>query len=161
MFDELQANNRDYAQRFDAGAMTAPPARAVLVLTCMDARIDPLAVLGLTLGDAHVLRNAGGRVSDDAIRSMLVSSGLLGVNRIVVMHHTGCGMASIDRTDVEALLADIDDEHLESFDLLAIDDPVQAVRDDVEAVRTSPLLPDLDVAGFLYDVKTGLIERIA
>ena len=160
MFDDLLIANRQYAAAFDAGGAPRRPARQLLVLTCMDARIDTLAVLGLTIGDAHVLRNAGGRVSDDVIRSVLVSSRLLGVTSVAVMHHTGCGMASISRSDVNVLLADIADEHLEFFDLLAIDDQQQALRDDVAAIRTSPLLPELDVAGLLYDVTTGLVQRI-
>ena len=160
MFDELLAANATYAAAFDAGGAPRRPARQLLVLTCMDARIDTLAVLGLKIGDAHVLRNAGGRVSDDVIRSILVSSRLLGVERVVVMHHTQCGMANISRSDVNALLADIAEEHLETFDLLAIEDQQQALRDDVEAVRTSPLLPGLESAGLLYDVSSGLVTRV-
>lgn len=160
MFDELLAANDAYAAGFDAGDAPAPPARQLLVLTCMDARIDTLAVLGLAIGDAHVLRNAGARVSDDVIRSILVSSRLLGVTRVVVMHHTRCGMASISRQDARALLADIGEKHGQPMDLLAISDQQQALRDDVEAVRDSPLLPDLEVAGFLYDVTNGRVERL-
>lgn len=160
MFDDLLTANRAYAAGFGAGAAPREPARRLLVLTCMDARIDTLAVLGLSIGDAHVLRNAGARVSDDVIRSILVSSRLLGVTQVAVMHHTGCGMASISQRDVNVLLADIAEEHLEFFDLLAIEDQQQALRDDVEAVRSSPLLSDLEVAGLIYDVATGLVERV-
>ena len=160
MFDDLLTGNRRYAETFDAGDAPREPARRLLVLTCMDARIDTLAVLGLTIGDAHVLRNAGGRVSDDVIRSVLVSSRLLGVTSVVVMHHTGCGMSKISQRDIDQLLGDISEEHLETFDLLAIEDQQQALRDDVEAVRSSPLLPQVEVAGLLYDVATGLAQRI-
>lgn len=160
MFDDLLTANADYVSRFDSGDLPREPARRLLVVTCMDARIDTLAVLGLKPGDAHVLRNAGGRVSDDVIRSLLVSTRLLGVTNVVVMHHTGCGMASISRHDAEALLADIADEHLETFDLLAIDDQEQALRADVAAVTSSPLLPPVDAAGFIYDVRTGEVRRV-
>jgi carbonic anhydrase len=160
MFDELLDANRGYAETSTVAGLPREPAKRLLVLTCMDARIDTLAVLGLRPGDAHVLRNAGGRVSDDAIRSILVSTRLLGVTNVVVMHHTGCGMADIGSRDVEALFSDIADEHLEFFDLLAIDDQLQALRDDVTAVQQSPLLPSLEVAGFLYDVGTARVQRI-
>ena len=160
MFDQLLAANRSYAERSDIAGLPREPAQRLLVLTCMDARIDTLAVLGLRPGDAHVLRNAGGRVSEDAIRSMLVSTRLLGVTNVVVMHHTGCGMADISGRDVKVLFSDIAEEHLEFFDLLEIDDQLQALRDDVTAVRTSPLLPPVEVAGFLYDVATGRAEQV-
>jgi carbonic anhydrase len=160
MFDDLLTANDEYARRQTLAGLPREPAKQLLVLTCMDARIDTLAILGLRPGDAHVLRNAGGRVSDDAIRSMLVSTRLLGVTNVVVMHHTGCGMADISKRDVQVLLGDIADEHLEFFDLLEIDDQLQALRDDVNTVRESPLLPPLDVAGFLYDVSSGRVERV-
>lgn len=159
MFDELIAANAIYASQFEAHDLPPRPAKRLLVVTCMDARIEPLAILGLTLGDAHVLRNAGARVSDDVIRSVLVSSRVLGVAQVVVMHHTGCGMATISRQAADELLADIAEEHLESFDLLAIGDQKQALRDDVAAIRTSPLLPPLDVAGLIYDVESGTVQR--
>lgn len=160
MFDQLVAANRHYAERSDVAGLPREPAQRLLVLTCMDARIDTLAILGLRPGDAHVLRNAGGRVSEDAIRSMLVSTRLLGVTNIVVMHHTGCGMADISGRDAKVLFSDIAEEHLEFFDLLAIEDQQQALRDDVIAVRESPLLPPVEVAGFLYNVDNGRTERV-
>ena len=157
MLSDLLAGNAQFADSFDGGDLPRTPARGLLVLTCMDARIDALATFGLQRGDAHVLRNAGGRATDDVIRSLVVSSRLLGVHSVVVMHHTQCGMATISSRDVRAMLSDIDQEHLEPFDLLAIDDQQQALRDDVAAIRTSPLLPPLTVAGVMYDVATGRI----
>lgn len=154
------AANARYAAAFDAAGLAAEPARRLLVLTCMDARIDALAVLGLQPGDAHILRNAGARVSDDVIRSLVVSTRVLGVNTVVVMHHTQCGMAKISQRDVRALLGDIDEQHLQDFDLLAIDDQEQALRADVEAVRTSPLLPELTASGLLYDVSSGRVQQL-
>lgn len=158
MLNDLLAANARYAAAFTAGGLPREPARRLVVVTCMDARIDTLAVLGLVPGDAHVLRNAGGRVSDDVIRSLVVSTGLLGVDTVVVMHHTKCGMATISQRDVEAVMSDIAQEHWESFDLLAIDDQRQALLDDVRAVRESPLLPALTVHGLIYDVTSGEVS---
>jgi carbonic anhydrase len=160
MLTELLQRNAEYAATFDKGHLPREPARRLVVITCMDARIDTLAVLGLHEGDAHVLRNAGGRVSDDVIRSLVVSTHLLGVGNVIVMHHTQCGMASISQRQVKELLSDIAEEHLESFDLLAIDDQRQALLDDVETVRTCPLLPPVEVAGLLYDVATGAVRTV-
>ncbi len=160
MFDELLAANAEYADSFEHGDLAATPRRGLCVVTCMDARIDPLRVLGLPPGDAHVLRNAGGRVSDDVIRSLVVSTRLMGVTSVAVMHHTQCGMANISGQNVKELLSDVAEEHLETFDLLAIDDQEQALRTDVAAVAHSPLLPPVDVAGFVYDVATGVVTRV-
>lgn len=160
MFDQLLAANAAYAEGFAFGDLPRTPARHLAVVTCMDARIDALAVLGLHEGDAHILRNAGGRVSQDVVRSLLVSTRLLGVSTVGVMHHTDCGMASVDRHELRELVNDVDDEDWESLDLLTIDDRTQALRDDVEQVRTSALLPQLDVAGLLYDVATGRVSRL-
>jgi carbonic anhydrase len=160
MLTELLQRNAEYAATFDKGHLPREPAKQLVVITCMDARIDTLAVLGLDEGDAHVLRNAGGRVSDDVVRSLVVSTHLLGVNKVLVMHHTQCGMASISQRQVKELLSDIAEEHLETFDLLAIDDQRQALLDDVATVRESPLLPPVEVAGLLYDVTTGAVRPV-
>lgn len=157
MFDELLAANAHYAEGFAAGDLTAPPVRKVAIVTCMDARVDPLPILGLQLGDAHVLRNAGGRVTDDVIRSLLVSSRLLGVEQVAVMQHLGCGMAGIGPQERRALFPDGQEEQI---DLLAIDDQLQSVRDDIAVLQSSPLLPPLDVAGFVYDTSSGRVDRI-
>jgi carbonic anhydrase len=160
MFDNLLAANESFAAGFDGSHLVREPVLKLVVVTCMDARIDTLAVMGLKPGDAHVLRNAGGRVSDDVIRSLLVSTRLLGVTRVVVMHHTGCGMATISKHGVREIAQDIAEEQWATFDLLEIGDQKDALREDVAAVHRSPLLPDLEVAGFIYDVATGRIERL-
>ncbi|MPZ72989.1 MAG: carbonic anhydrase [Nitriliruptorales bacterium] len=160
VLDDLLAANVRYAEAFDAGHLPREPARRLVVITCMDARINPAAALGLRPGDAHVLRNAGGRVSDDVIRSLVVSTGLLGVTTVIVMHHTGCGMAAISKRDVQAVLSDISEEHWEAFDLLAIEDQHQALREDVDAVLQSRLLPPLQVTGLIYDVATGRVQQM-
>lgn len=160
MFDDLLAANTSYAKTFAHDHLERDPARRLVVVTCMDARIDTLAVLGLQEGEAHILRNAGGRVSEDVIRSLVVSTHLLGVRWVLVMHHTECGMATISQRNVRELLSDIADEHWEGFDLLEIADQLEALRADVAAVQQSPLLPAVDVAGVIYDVRTGRINRV-
>src|SRR5579884_1256910 len=99
--DALLEANREYAQHFTQGDLPGPPARRLAVLTCMDARLDPQAFLGLALGDAHVIRNAGGRASDDAIRSLVISSHLLGTREYIVIHHTDCGMLTFSNEDLQ------------------------------------------------------------
>lgn len=161
MFSDLLAANAAYADKFSFGHLGPEPQRQLTVVTCMDTRIDPLAVLGLATGEAHILRNAGGRVSDDVLRSLLVSTRKLGVRNVVVMHHTQCGMASLGPDEVRELLSEINDDASRGLDLLTIDDPEQALRDDVERVRTSPLLPDVAVVGWVYDVATGRVHEVA
>lgn len=149
VFDDLLAGNEEFAAGFETGALPAPPARGLAILTCMDARILPLGVFGLRTGDAHILRNAGGRASDDVFRSLAVSTRALGVSAVAVVHHTECGMAKLD-DELRALVGDA-----------AIDDPDQALADDVERLVTSPMLPKgTEVAGFLYDVRTGRLHLV-
>jgi len=153
VFDELLAANRAYAEGFGKGDLPAPPARHLAVVACMDARILPLEVFGLAPGDAHVLRNAGGRVTDDVLRSLLVSTHVLGVRAIAVVHHTECGM--VRNSDAE--LRDATGTDIEFH---AIADPDAALRDDVERVRAAPLPEGTEVHGLRYDVRTGLLERL-
>ena len=160
MFADLLDANATYARSFSLGDLQAPPRRQLAVVTCMDTRIDPLTVLGLPPGDAHILRNAGGRVSDDVLRSLLASTHLLGVRHVVVMHHTACGMANLDRAEVRKLVSHVPEDDWQEIDLLSIDDHEQALHDDVERVRTSPLLADVAVVGWLYDVGTGTIREV-
>jgi carbonic anhydrase len=161
MFDDLLAANATYAAGFSDGDLPRQPARRLTVVTCMDARIDVYAALGLSPGDAHVLRNAGGRVTSDVLRSLFVSTHLLGVRSIVVMHHTACGMADLDPDEVRARTRSVPREEWAKLDLLPIDDPLRDLADDVALVRGSALLGDVEVAGFMYDVATGAIDREA
>ena len=154
----LQANER-YAAAFAKGGLPAPPGRHVAVVACMDARLDPARFLGLEEGDAHVIRNAGGRAAD-AIRSLVISQQLLGTREIVVVHHTDCGMLSF--TD-DQLRQKLHDELGVDADLefLPFADLEQSVRDDVATLRASPLLlKDAPVRGFIYDVKTGRLREV-
>jgi carbonic anhydrase len=155
----LKANER-YAASFAKGHLPMPPSRHVAVVACMDARLDPARVLGLEEGDAHVIRNAGGRAAD-AIRSLIISQQLLGTREVVVIHHTDCGMLTF--TDAQ-LRQKVRDELGAETDtaFLSFSDVDQSVRDDVAAIRESRLLlKGVPVAGFVYDVKTGGLRQVA
>lgn len=153
--------NQAFVEGFDEGDLEIPPARGVVVLTCIDGRIDPARVLGIDIGDAHVVRNAGGRASDDAIRSLTISSWLLGTREFVVIHHTDCGMMKF--TD-DALRQKIEDEKgvdVGKTDFLTFADLDQSVRDDVETIRALDSLPDgVEVSGYVYDVRTGRLREV-
>jgi carbonic anhydrase len=153
--------NRPYAESFAQGDLEIVPARPVLVLTCIDARLDPAKILGLGIGDAHVIRNAGGRASDDAIRSATISSWLLGTREFVVIHHTNCGM-TLFTDDVlhqkirEATGVDVSDEEYLSFT-----DPEESLRQDVARLRDLKTLPEgVTVVGLMYDVRTGELREV-
>ena len=154
----LKANER-YAASFKKGSLPMPPARHVAVVACMDARLDPARVLGLEEGDAHVIRNAGGRAAD-AERSLVISQQLLGTREIVVIHHTDCGMLTFTDDQLRTKIREgLGQETKEEF--LPFKDLDQSVRDDVEALRRSRLLmPNLPVTGFVYDVKTGKLRQV-
>ena len=153
--------NEAYAETFQKGHLPMPPARHVAVLTCMDARLHPARFLGLELGDAHVIRNAGGRASDDAIRSLVISQQLLGTNTVVVIHHTDCGMLTFSNADLRGKLKQELNADAEHIDFLPFKDLEQSVRDDVATIKNSPLIPkDVEVSGFIYDVKSGRLSPV-
>ena len=153
--------NEAYAETFQKGHLPMPPARHVAVLTCMDARLHPARFLGLELGDAHVIRNAGGRASEDAIRSLVISQQLLGTNTVVVIHHTDCGMLTFSNADLRGKLKQELNADAEHIDFLPFKDLEQSVRDDVATIKNSPLIPkDVEVSGFIYDVKSGRLSPV-
>ena len=159
--DALLENNRRFADTFDRGNLPMPPARRVAVVACMDARLDPERALGLEIGDAHVIRNAGGRVSDDAIRSLIISAHLLGTNEFAVVHHTDCGMGTFTNEDLRARLRERTGRDAWSIDFLPFADLDASVREDVRRIRSSPFLPGgTIVRGFVYDVHTGLLREV-
>jgi carbonic anhydrase len=159
--DALLENNRRFADSFDRGDLPIPPARRVAVVACMDARLHPEQVLGLDIGDAHVIRNAGGRVSDDAIRSLIISTHLLGTNEFAVIHHTDCGMVTFTNEDLRAKLRTETGADAWSIDFLPFRDLDESVREDVRRIRSTPFVPEgIAVRGFVYDVHTGLLREI-
>lgn len=164
--DEVLAANRHYAASFGTkGDLTAPPARHFAILTCMDARLDPASFAGLIEGDAHVIRNAGGRASDDAIRSLVMSYALLGTREWLVIHHTDCGLLSVTDDIVREVLAsrpDVPDATEAKFiDWLTLDDEVGGVVEDVARLRRHPLVPaSIAISGYLYDVRSGRLRAV-
>ena len=158
--DEVLAANARYAASFTRGDLPMPPGRKLAVVACMDARLDPARALGLEEGDAHVIRNAGGRAAD-AIRSLVISQRLLGTEEVIVIHHTDCGMVTFDNDTLRGICREQLGADASDIDFLPFTDLEQSVRDDVELIRTSPLIPDdIRVTGFLYDVKTGKLSQV-
>jgi carbonic anhydrase len=178
--DEVLEANRQYAASFGAKAdLALPPARGFAILTCMDARLDPAKYAGLSEGDAHVIRNAGGRASDDAIRSLVISYKLLGTSEWFVIHHTNCGMEFFTDEVIRGLLANslqtaaltadgfVDvgtgpgSAEARYIDWLTISDNAKSVVEDVTRIRSHPLVPgNIPVYGYIYDVTTGLLVEI-
>jgi carbonic anhydrase len=158
--DDLIENNRTYAASFDKGELPAPPARKVAILTCMDARIDPAKALGLEEGDAHVIRNAGGVVTDDEIRSLAISQHMLGTEDVVLIHHTECGMLTFsDEEFAERMEREAGQRP--SWPAHAFADLDENVRASIRAIRESPFIPHTEsVRGFVYDVKTGSLREV-
>ena len=158
---DLLAANERYADRFDRGDLPSPPARRVAILTCMDARMDPSEILGLEVGDAHVIRNAGGRASDDALRSLIISYKLLGTREFVVIHHTDCGQQGYVDEQLRRQLARDTGADASGVDFLTFDDLDDSVRQDVRVIRASPLVPDeIAVHGYVYEVRTGRLREV-
>jgi carbonic anhydrase len=158
--DELLRNAEAYAASFDKGDLPLPPARKLAVLACMDARLNLYALLGLQEGDAHIIRNAGGVVTDDEIRSLSISQRLLGTEEIILIHHTGCGMLTF--TD-DAFKRSIQDEVgiKPEWAAEAFDDLDEDVRQSIARIKASPFIPRKDsVRGFVYEVETGRLREV-
>ncbi len=177
--EEVLAANAAYASRFgNRAALAKPPARGIAILTCMDARIDPAGFAGLAEGDAHVIRNAGGRASDDAIRSLVISYKLLGTREWFVVQHNDCGMETVTNAVMQSLLASSlkpasfgpegwtdpgggGATEAESIDWMTIGDLRESVIADVGRIRSHPLVPpEIAVHGFVYDVRSGRLEPV-
>ncbi|MDP9161748.1 MAG: carbonic anhydrase [Acidobacteriota bacterium] len=181
VLEEVLAANQRYAADFgDKANLAMPPARRFAILTCMDARLDPAKFAGLTEGDAHVIRNAGGRASDDAIRSLVISYKLLGTKEWFVVHHTNCGMEFFSNDGMRGLLAHsletaaLTDKGFqdvgkspgsragEYIEWLTIRNQEQSVRDDVQRIREHPLVPgNVAIYGYIYDVKSGRLTEVS
>lgn len=157
--DSLLRNNAAYAADFRLGDLPAVPAKKVAVLACMDARIDVHKVLGLVEGDAHVIRNAGGLVTDDAMRSLLISQRFLGTEEIILIQHTGCGLLGIDEAEARRQITQDVGAEL-PFELGSIDDLDSSVRDAVTRLERSPFISARTVRGFVYEVETGRLREL-
>lgn len=161
VIDELLANAERYAATFDKGALPLPPAKRVAVLACMDARLNPYGLLGLTEGDAHVIRNAGGVVTADERRSLAISQRLLGTREIMLIHHTDCGMLTFTDDDFKRQI------HLETgikpdWSAEAFTDLEEDVRQSIARIKADPFIPHTDqVRGFIYDVATGKLTEVS
>src|SRR2546430_12294614 len=158
--DELVENSKRYAESFDQGDLPLPPASRVAVVACMDARLIPTRVLGLEEGDAHVIRNAGGVITDDAIRSLAISQRLLGTEEIILIHHTDCGMLTF--TDDEFRRQVQDETGIKpAWAAEAFDDLEEDVRQSIARIKASPFIPRKDqVRGFVYEVETGKLREV-
>ena len=159
--DDFLANNARYADRFDKGDVPLPPGRKTAVVACMDARIETGALLGLEEGDAHVIRNAGGVVTDDVLRSLTISQRLLGTREIILIHHTDCGMVTFSDDAVKAQI-EADTGVRPSFALEAFPDVEEDVRQSIRRIEACPFIPEKgQIRGFVYDVATGKLNEVS
>lgn len=159
--DLLDANRR-YAAAYDRVGQPPEPAKRVAILTCMDARLVPSRFLGLEEGDAHVISNAGGRATDDALRSLIISYKLLGTREILVIHHTDCGAMTVDNDRLREQLRRETGADASGIDFLPFRDLDESVREDVATIRDSGLIPlTIPVRGFVYEVATGALREVA
>jgi carbonic anhydrase len=158
-FADLLAANESYASRFTSGDLPGRAARGLAVVTCMDSRIEPLQMLGLSKGDAKILRNAGGRVTDDVLRTLVLATHLLGVDRVMVVEHTDCRMAKVDDEQAHAAILELSGTDTRSLEFHTIPDQQATLERDVQRIRSFPYLPRyLAVVGGLYDVASGRLR---
>ena len=159
--DELLENNAAYAESFQKGELPLPPARGVAVVACMDARLDVHKILGLEEGEAHVIRNAGGVITDDEVRSLTISQRLLGTREVILIHHTDCGMLTFSDDELKAQI------HAEvglkpHFSMESFSDLEEDVRQSMARIKASPFVPHKEgVRGFVYEVETGRLREVA
>ena len=163
MFDDLLNANRRYAENFDLAGLSGRAAAGFALVTCIDSRIEPLAALGLRPGDAKIIRNAGGRVTGDVLRSLVLATGLLGATRIAVMHHTSCALEGQSDEQLRAMLPLVQAEATMDWPLRGMADPDAALAHDVGLIASCRAIPaDLAIAGWRYDVATGrIVDLIA
>ncbi|MHB8512257.1 MAG: beta-class carbonic anhydrase [Actinomycetota bacterium] len=158
--EDLVEHNRKFAAGFDLAGLAPRASKGIALLTCIDSRIEPVRSLGLEPGNAKILRNAGGRATPDATRSLAIAVATLGVRHIIVMHHTECAMSTLSNSEIRDAVAAAGGSASKDFDFFAIDHPDDALRADVQAIRGSALIPPLDsVVGWIYDVRTGLVAQ--
>jgi carbonic anhydrase len=158
--DDVLRNAEQYASSFDKGELPMPPGRKLAVVACMDARLIPTKVLGLQEGDAHVIRNAGGVVTDDTIRSLAISQHKLGTQEIILIHHTDCGMLTFRDDDFREELQD-ETGVKPSWAAESFTDLERDLRQSIERIRTSPFIPNKNVRGFVFEVETGKLREVS
>ncbi|MCW2759648.1 MAG: mtcA1 [Nocardioidaceae bacterium] len=159
-FDDLLTANRAYADHFDMAGFDGVARAGVAVVTCMDSRIDPLRMLGLSPGDAKIFRNPGGRITPQALEALVLGAHLLNVNRVLVVPHTRCAMASSTQEEIRERISASSGQDASWATFGVVTDQLAALADDVQKVRAHPLIPDsVAVGGFIYDVDTGLLTR--
>jgi carbonic anhydrase len=159
-FVDVLAANEAYAQDFRLANLPASAARGLAILTCIDSRVEPLSMLGLAPGDAKILRNAGARVTNDVLRTLVLATYLLAVERVMVVAHTNCRMGTGSEVDVHKSIRDAGGPDTRSLGFLVTDDQAATVRADVQRIQSWPYLTQLQVGGFLYDVVTGRITQL-
>ena len=159
-FADVLAANETFARTFDFSDLEPRAAKGLAVLTCMDSRIDPLRMLGLAPGDAKILRNAGARVTDDVLRTLVLADYLLGVDRVMVVAHTKCRMAGGDERDVHDAIRDAGGPDTRSMSFLTTRDQEAALREDVQRIRSYPYLGNIATGGFVYDLDTGRLRHV-
>lgn len=159
--DSIISQNKKYAENFTYGALPPHPSKKIAVLACMDARISVNEVLGLKIGEAHIIRNAGGIVTDDALRSLIVSHEMLGTEKIIIINHTECGMATFNDEDLQKRISEKYNSNASNIKFHSFSDLEENVKDQIKKIRTSPFLSDIaSVHGFIYDIKTGKIREV-
>ena len=161
VFDDLIAANQKFAADFDLGGFDGVAHAGVAIVTCMDSRIDPLRMLGLKQGDAKIFRNPGGRVTLPALEALVLGVHLLGVNRVLIVPHTRCAMASSSEAELRKRVGESAGQDASWQTFHTVDDQLAALKEDVRKVRSHPLIPDsVAVGGFMYDVDTGLLDQL-
>ena len=158
-FEDVLSANAEFARSYSSGHLQGRAARGLAIVTCMDSRIDPLAMLGLAKGDAKILRNAGARVTSDVLRTLVLAAHLLGVDRVMIVAHTDCRMTKVTNDDIYAAIAESSGLDTRSLDFGVISDQRAVLASDVQRVRSSPYLPvHMPVLGCVYDLATGLLD---
>jgi len=160
-FDQLFAANAEFAKNFKSQDLTGEAKKGLAIVTCMDSRIDPLKIVGMSAGDAKILRNAGARVTEDVLRTLILATNLLNVNRVLVMPHTDCRMASGTEEQIHATILEKSGIDTRSVEIRTVTDQVAALKSDLVRIEQFPLLPKgIEIVGAIYNVKTGELKRI-
>ena len=161
-FDDILAANAQYVTDFQSSALTGQAARGLAIITCIDSRIAPLAIVGMQPGDAKIIRNAGARVTDDVLRTLVLATHLLNVSRILVMPHTDCRMASGTESEIHAAIHEKSGIDTRSVEIRTVRDPLEALAIDLERIKAFPLLASgIEVMGAMFDVATGQLRQIS